>query len=154
MFVERPEPDGALAGIAPLLAAADVVFGNFEGVLSERHPAVPGGSPAQITSPAYASGLGGFDVVSLANNHAMDAGRGGLVDTVDELAKLDVRTVGAGANLAEALAPVVIEKSGTRLAFIAVTAVLQHGAEARHDVPGLAPLRADDAYLQIGRAHV
>jgi len=45
--------------------------------------------------------------------------------------------VGAGANLAEALRPVVIERGALKLAVIAVTAVLQHGAEARRGGPGV-----------------
>lgn len=147
VFVERPDPGAALTGITPLLRAADLVFGNFEGVLTDDHAAVPGASSAQITSPANASGVGVFDVLSLANNHAMDAGRGGLVDTTAALSALGVRTVGAGRDLAEALSPIVIDNGTTRVAILAVTAVLQHGSEARDNIAGVAPLRADDCYL-------
>lgn len=147
VFVDRPDAESALSGLRPLLAAADVVFGNFEGVLTDRHFVVPGGSISSITSTAHAVGMAGFDVMSLANNHAMDAGRGGLVDTVAALSGQGVRTVGAGANLIEAFAPVLIERGTLRLAVLAATAVLPHGAEARPRVPGVAPLRADDCYL-------
>ncbi|HYS37435.1 MAG TPA: CapA family protein [Pseudonocardiaceae bacterium] len=146
VFVERPDAGSALAGIRPLLDAADVVFGNFEGVLTDKNAVIPGASSASVTTTAYAAGMAGFDVMSLANNHAMDAGHGGLVDTAAALSEYGVRTVGAGANLADALTPVVVEQGEIKLAVIAVTAVLQHGAEARRGAPGVAPLRAEDCY--------
>jgi hypothetical protein len=149
VLVERPDPDGALAGVGPLLTAADVAFGNFEGVLSDTHAVVPGASRAAVVPPANASGLGMFDVMSLANNHAMDAGEGGLADTMATLSGRGVLTVGAGPRIADALAPVILERNGLRIAFLAVAAVLQHGVDARHGVPGVAPLRAEDAYFPM-----
>jgi len=41
------------------------------------------------------------------------------------------------------LTPVVVEQGEIKLAVLAVTAVLQHGAEALRGTPGVAPLRAD-----------
>jgi poly-gamma-glutamate synthesis protein (capsule biosynthesis protein) len=149
VYVDRPDVDGALAGIRPLLAAADVTFGNFEGVLSDRHSVVPGASSAAIAPVANGSCLADFDVMSLANNHCMDAGHGGLVDTVRTLADQTVRAVGAGENLTEALSPQLVRRGDVQLAVLAVTAVLQHGAEARPGVAGVAPLRADDCYLPL-----
>jgi poly-gamma-glutamate synthesis protein (capsule biosynthesis protein) len=149
VLVDRADPEGALAGVHPVLAAADVVFGNFEGVLSDTHTVVPGASRAAVVPPGNAAGLDVFDVLSLANNHAMDAGGGGLADTVRALAGQGVRTVGAGPNLGDALTPVIVGRGGLRIAFLAVSAVLQHGAEARQAVPGVAPLRAEDAYFPI-----
>ena len=80
VLVDRPDPGTALAGVHSLLNSADVSFGNFEGVLSATHAVVPGGSRAAVVSPGNVSGLTGFDVMSLANNHSMDAGAGGLAD--------------------------------------------------------------------------
>lgn len=147
VLVDRPDPQGALAGVHQLLTSADVSFGNFEGVLGSPHAVVPGGSAAAVVPPASAAGLARFDVMSLANNHSMDAGAGGLAGTMDLLARQNVLTAGAGQNLDEALRPVILRKDGTRIAFLAVSAVLQHGAQARPGVPGVAPLRADDVYL-------
>jgi poly-gamma-glutamate synthesis protein (capsule biosynthesis protein) len=44
----------------------------------------------------------GFDIVALANNHAMDMGMEGLLDTLDHLDRAGVAHVGAGRNVAEA----------------------------------------------------
>jgi hypothetical protein len=139
VFVDRAEPAGALSGIAPLLEAADVTFANFEGVLTDRHAPVPGAGDASIGASAQAAPLGLFDVLSLANNHALDAGHGGLADTIEAL---EGAVVGAGPTLATASRPAVVG----RVAFVAATAVFPLGAEAQPGAPGIAPLRVEDYY--------
>jgi hypothetical protein len=147
VLVNREDPDTALSGVRPLLESADIAFGNVEGVFTDTHPVVPGASSSSLTGVRNARGLAGLDVVSLANNHTMDAGRLGLADTLDALAPLGIASAGAGVTLADALRPAVVERRGVRVAVVAATAVLQHGSEARFQAPGVAPLRADDCYL-------
>lgn len=147
ILVNREDPEAALSGIRPLLDAADVAFGNFEGVLTDTHPVTPGGWPPALTGTRNVRALTGLDVVSLAHNHAMDAGSPGLLDTVQALASVGIRPAGAGLTLADALRPVLVERDELRVAVIAATAVLQHGAEAGPQTPGVAPLRAEDCYL-------
>jgi Bacterial capsule synthesis protein PGA_cap len=139
VFVDRPEPETALSGIAPLLEASDVTFANFEGVVTDRHPPVPGASDAAIVPPAQAAPLRVFDVLSLANNHALDAGHGGLADTIEAL---ESAVVGAGLTLPAALRPVVVG----RVAFVAAASVFPMGTEAQAEAPGIAPLRIEDYY--------
>lgn len=80
------DDDGAgyLADVTPLLSEADVAFGNLEGVLLDGgEPAKKCSNPAAcylFRSPTrYAAHLraAGFDVISLANNHARDFGEEG-----------------------------------------------------------------------------
>jgi hypothetical protein len=139
VFVDRAEPATALGGIAPLLEASDVTFANFEGVVTDRHAPVPGASDASIVPTAQAEPLRVFDVLSLANNHALDAGHGGLADTIDAL---ESAVVGAGPTLAAASRPVVVEG----IAFAAAAAVFPIGTEAKAGAPGIAPLRVEDYY--------
>ncbi len=81
-----------LAGVTAALSRADVTFGNLEGVL------VDGGEPAKqcknpdacylFRSPVRYAGLlkdAGFDVISLANNHARDFGEEGRTSTMEAL---------------------------------------------------------------------
>jgi hypothetical protein len=90
------DDDGAslLAAAAPVLAGADIAFGNLEGVLLD------GGEPAKSCSdPAacylfrsptrYADHLrdAGFTVLSLANNHARDFGEEGRDSSMAALAE-------------------------------------------------------------------
>jgi len=62
----------------------------------------------------------GIDCCVLANNHVLDWGRAGLADTLTTLARLDIRTAGAGRNREEAAAPTILEVAGVgRLAVFA-----------------------------------
>jgi len=54
----------------------------------------------------------GLDCCVLANNHVLDWGRAGLIDTLDALERLRIKTAGAGRNLAEAKAPAIFEIPG------------------------------------------
>ncbi|KXF53023.1 hypothetical protein AXA44_45785 [Rhodococcus sp. SC4] len=85
-----------------------------------------------------------IDVCVLANNHLLDFGPDGLVETVDVLARSGVRTVGAGRTVAQAWCPVVVEAgTGRRLliwaAGMSSSGVSPHGA-ARRGRPGVAYL--------------
>lgn len=53
-----------------------------------------------------------IDCCVLANNHVLDWGQPGLVDTLDTLKTLGIETVGAGHNLAEAIRPAVLDVAG------------------------------------------
>lgn len=68
---------------------------------------------------AQALALAGFDVLSLANNHAMDYGGSGLLDTRNALVRYGIASVGAGENVAEAHTPVILDRNGLRMAFLA-----------------------------------
>ena len=92
-----PDDDGVafLLDVTPVLSAADLTFGNLEGVLQD------GGVPRKVCknpaacflfrSPSrYAARFvsAGFDVLSLANNHSRDfgeAGRSATMRTLDEV---------------------------------------------------------------------
>jgi poly-gamma-glutamate synthesis protein (capsule biosynthesis protein) len=53
-----------------------------------------------------------IDCAVLANNHLLDWGEAGLIETLETLKKVNVKTAGAGRTLDEAQAPAVIEVSG------------------------------------------
>ncbi|MCC7275642.1 MAG: CapA family protein, partial [Alphaproteobacteria bacterium] len=57
-----------------------------------------------------------------------------------------IATAGAGADLAEARAPAILERAGTRVAVLAYSSVYQAGYEARAKVPGLAAMRVHSHY--------
>ncbi len=144
------EPMDAYSALArSTLAAADLRFGQCERVYSERGALQlhSGGAHSRV-HPRLASVFDdcGFDVVSVASNHAMDWGPDALLDTLELFDKKGIRTVGAGRNLAEARRPVVIEKNGVRVAFLAYCTILNEGYAAGPDKVGVAPLRAHTYY--------
>jgi poly-gamma-glutamate synthesis protein (capsule biosynthesis protein) len=51
----------------------------------------------------------GIDLCTLANNHVLDWGEAGLLETLDTLRHAKIGTVGAGRNAAEAAAPAILE---------------------------------------------
>jgi poly-gamma-glutamate capsule biosynthesis protein CapA/YwtB (metallophosphatase superfamily) len=145
-------PDYPFRGFRRLLQDADIAFGNLETPLSERGVPTPGKSPRSLRSrtnylfrapPTAASGLawGGFDVVSVANNHTMDYGGDALADTLTCLTQAGVAPVGAGPDLEAATAPVFLERRGQRFAVFALSDILPIGSAAGARRPGVAPAR-------------
>jgi poly-gamma-glutamate synthesis protein (capsule biosynthesis protein) len=64
-------------------------------------------------SPENAGSLitAGIDCCVLANNHVLDWGQTGLLDTLDTLDHLYIKTAGAGRDLTQASAPAILEIS-------------------------------------------
>ncbi len=159
--VDRMEADGAdypFALVAPLLEG-DILAGNFEGALTERGEPWPKSFNFR-TPPRFAGGLAraGFDVLSLANNHAMDYGANGLLDTVAALDAAGIAWVGAGDGIPRAYAPVIIERNGLRVAFLAWVATPDEGSGfsisewfAQEGTPGVA-YPSDQAIADTVRA--
>lgn len=54
----------------------------------------------------------GVDCCALGNNHVLDWGRAGLLETLATLERLGIRTAGAGRDLAQARAPAILEIAG------------------------------------------
>ncbi|MBR8744307.1 CapA family protein [Nocardiopsis sp. MG754419] len=120
------DPATALDPISARLSAADLAMVNLETAITE------GGTPApdkDFVFRAPASALealdaAGVDVATLANNHGMDFGRDGLLDTLDHGDASPVALVGAGRDVDEAYAPHVFEVNGQTVAMFGATDVL------------------------------
>lgn len=61
----------------------------------------------------------GIDFTSLANNHTLDWGRKGLLETMQALNKAEIVYAGAGRDLLEAEAPAVFDKGSGRVIILA-----------------------------------
>lgn len=134
MLLDDPAHD-FYARVSGWFRAADVRFVNLEGPLADRGRETqrPGQPLVFVGPPSGAQSLArlGVDVVSTANNHAWDYGEAALTETLSHLAKARVRAVGTGATAEEAFAPVVVERRGWRVAFLAVTDIWNDGVLAR-----------------------
>ena len=116
-------PDTAFGPIADTLSAADVTVANLETAVTDGGTPEPKQFHFRAPASAYrAVKAAGIDVVSLANNHAMDYGRDGLDDTLRNAAA-DVPVVGAGKNEAAAYAPWVTTVKGVRIAVIGLSQI-------------------------------
>lgn len=135
--------DGAAAPwrfVGRTLRRADITTGNLETSVSTRGVAANKkytfrGLPAALT-PVHA--LAGFDVLTLANNHAVDYGRDALVDTVRSVHAAGMQTIGAGRDSVGAHSPAIVARGGLRVAFLGYSDVNPPGFTATSDEPGTA----------------
>ena len=120
-----PPDDGAglLKEVTPILSSADITFGNLEGPMLEGGTSTkcPPGSTrcfAFRVPTRYGKLLkdAGFDVLSLANNHAADFGDYGRESTRKVLDALGIKHAGSDKTLPFAMT--VVEAKGKRVAFI------------------------------------
>jgi poly-gamma-glutamate synthesis protein (capsule biosynthesis protein) len=146
--LEEPlEPYSEL--VSPVLAQGDIRFAQVERVYSERGSLQlhSGGAHSRL-KPHMASVFtdAGFNVVSLASNHAMDWGPHAMLDTIDVLKERGIEVVGAGRNIDEARRPAVLDIKGVRVAFLAYCSILNDAYWAGPSRPGVAPLRVHTHY--------
>lgn len=136
--------------IAETLAAADLTFANLECPVSDRGRNLHHLYSFRADTKAM-EGLNqaGFDVVSIANNHAYDWGPAALLDTLDRLRAAGIRPVGAGANDLEAHYPLLLDLGGVRLAFLAYVNVDPKEATAAPGRPGVAWLDPERVLADI-----
>ncbi len=133
------------ANVIELLQSADITVGNLESALGNSGE--PVGKSYTFRAPAEAAislELAGFDILSLANNHAMDFGPDSLLQAIDLLEERSIATIGAGANEQAARERVIVETNGFEIAFLAyvnvpveVTGFDTQTWDAGPDTPGL-----------------
>jgi poly-gamma-glutamate synthesis protein (capsule biosynthesis protein) len=140
-LADAGDPAAALRPTARRLARHDLTVGNLESTLSKAGAPRQGGDSFGA-SPSVRAGLrlAGFDVLSLANNHTGDYGPVALTRTVRRLRAGGFAPVGAGADLAAASRPVVVERSGVRFGVVAFDAIGETPA-ATAQRPGALRLR-------------
>ncbi len=103
-----------------VLNSTDFNFGNLESPISGSDKFNNTGSLVFNVPTAYAEGLRkyNFQILNLANNHALDQGEKGLFHTLDFLKQKNIKTTGAGKTLNQAWQPAIVEKNGIKLCFI------------------------------------
>ncbi|MFD0274338.1 CapA family protein [Kitasatospora sp. NPDC127111] len=135
-------PEQALGPISKTISDADLAVLNLETAITDR------GAPEQKTytfrtSPQALTALrdSGVDVVSMANNHAVDFGADGLADTLAAKESSPIPVVGVGRNAKEAYAPYVTTVRGVKVAVVAASQVediTNQKWRAGADKPGIA----------------
>src|SRR3984893_5763792 len=129
-----------LKRLAPTFQAADLVFVNCEGALSD-HGRKNGRNitPEKFANTMKSSGIG---IVNLANNHTFDAEERGFLDTLRVLNAAGIAHVGGGSDLNEARKPVIVVRNGIKLGFISYTQFNNFGesAFAADGRPGVVPM--------------
>lgn len=121
-YIEANGADAVVAGIARALAGTDLALVNLEGPLSrcaapapKRYPLHAAPRRVELLRAAH------VDVVSLANNHALDCGSEGLMESVRVLREAGIAAAGVEEGGPQPL--VVMERRGRRIGVLAYSAV-------------------------------
>jgi poly-gamma-glutamate synthesis protein (capsule biosynthesis protein) len=146
-------PQDSLGPIARTLRSADVAMANLESAVTTRGSL----DPKELEEPerrfwfrAPPSALRflqevGIDVVTMANNHAVDYGPVGLADTLRAARNGPVEVIGIGRDGQRALAPARVTVRGTRISFFAGDASPREGSSSTWSAgpanPGVADVR-------------
>jgi poly-gamma-glutamate synthesis protein (capsule biosynthesis protein) len=136
--IVRDDPTGLFEDVRHAVAEADLAAANLESPLTLR-PHIATNPYALEADPSAAGSLAtaGFDLVGVANNHAGDAGRLSIVDTIEAAEAVGLATVGGGANLETAYAVHIIEHDGLQVGFLAFDATMA-GTAATIEHAGIA----------------
>ncbi|NIA24213.1 MAG: hypothetical protein GWP04_01445 [Gammaproteobacteria bacterium] len=137
--IVRNDPQSIFEDVRFVLSDVDIAGANMESPLTNRpHIAL---NPYALEARPETAGLlaaAGFDVLSVANNHAGDAGRASVIDSVEAINDAGMQAVGGGVNLSEAVRPVIVEVRGLRVGFLAFDAT-RAGTPASENRAGIAP---------------
>jgi poly-gamma-glutamate synthesis protein (capsule biosynthesis protein) len=106
----------SFAPVASRIRSADLAFGNLETTLRSTVPFH--GYPTFRSPRAYANAAkwAGFDVLTTANNHALDGGATGVRYTATYLSKLGIAHTGTDKD-----GPAIVTHDGARIAVLAYT---------------------------------
>src|SRR4051812_48170642 len=107
--------------VEALFAGRDIRFCNVEAPLTARTEPLPGRRITLRSDPCVAPLLtdNGFNLVSIAHNHAMDFGAEALLETMAVLRDAGIAAAGGGENESQARAPALLERGGLRVGLLA-----------------------------------
>lgn len=136
----------------PLIRSSDIAVTNLESPLTEYDKPITKTGPAIKASKSAISALkyGGFNLLTLANNHIMDFGKDGLVDTLELCDQNKIAYVGAGMSNREASQVFYNEVKGKKLAFINFAE--NEWSNTQGDKPGANPLNPIANFYAITEA--
>ncbi len=122
--------------VAEQLREADIAFGNLECPLSTVGAHQPSGACIFRADPQTVKVLvlGGFDIVSLANNHTLNSGKAALMQTLDHLEEAGIAYVGAARDKERGSEPTFFAVGDIRVGFMAYTDLsFSHGSYSKVD---------------------
>lgn len=158
----QPRDEDAFGELLEWLKSGDVRFTNLEATIRDGRSCWPMKEPRQghVDDPDTFDELVdmGFNLFSLANNHAWDAGIDGVLDTLEYLESRSILHAGTGRDLDAARAPAIMETGDRTVALIAMASggLPKHAFASGEEAgcrPGVNPLRVrtscqvtDDAF--------
>jgi len=125
--------DRVFAGLSEIIDPDEIAFANLETPLSMDREPMRGNPPRLGAPPESAQVLAraGLDVLSVANNHVWDQSHLGLADTLEAVHEAGILAVGSAPTEELAPGPVIVDREGVRVAFLAWTDHIQGYAGTR-----------------------
>ena len=170
LHVQRPHPESIFDHVITYLRQADILFGNLEAPITDAGQRTWAGEGMSSSERMLAEGVisrlpdrasgelrsdeamvsaytqAGFAAVGLANSGGMSLGAEGLLRCIEVLEAAGIAHAGGGRNREEAHRAAIVERGGTRVAFLSYSSVVQASAIAAADQPGLAAVRVATMY--------
>jgi poly-gamma-glutamate capsule biosynthesis protein CapA/YwtB (metallophosphatase superfamily) len=146
--------DWAFQRVRPLLDG-DYVIANLEVPITElREPWNPDKEHSYQMRPEAASALrdAGVDALGLANNHSMDRGPTGLLDTMDHADAAGMTTFGAGLDLESAQRPLLLRSEVEALAVVTFGEYFGRDNTAARTRPGIPVLDVEGLERALAQA--
>ena len=149
----KPEED-TFGKLKRILQISDFTFGNLELPLS-KIGRKQSGKICLRGDPAMAKTLqdAGFDLMSFANNHALDYGEKAFIETIELMHSKQISIAGAGKNLKQSREAAIIEKEGFKLGMLCFSSIIPNGFDAKFNRPGINPVRVKTKYIFKGGEH-
>ncbi|MCK4806016.1 MAG: CapA family protein, partial [Candidatus Aegiribacteria sp.] len=110
-------------GIISAFQDSDLVITNLECPLTESTQGIPKTGPSLKADPSCSDSIAslGIGIVDLANNHILDFGASGILDTLKYCKNSGLGIVGAGKDINSARKPLFIDVGKSRLGILAGT---------------------------------
>jgi len=136
----------------PFIQESDISITNLESALTTESKSIYKTGPAIKASPKTINALkfAGFNLLTLANNHIMDFGEKGLIETLNLCKANEIDFVGAGKDLMEASSIFYKEIKGKKLAFINISE--NEWSTTNGSDPGANPMNPITNYYSIKEA--
>ncbi len=108
--------------VKPHFSAADLTIANLETTLAGDHKGFTGyprfNSPSRLATDMRDIGI---DIVTTANNHCLDYGEEGLLNTIEHLNDANLKHLGTYKNSTEQETPFIIDINGIKIGLICYT---------------------------------
>jgi poly-gamma-glutamate capsule biosynthesis protein CapA/YwtB (metallophosphatase superfamily) len=152
-LIKKHGEDYPFLASLPVLRNAHIVLGNLEGPMARNVERQKRNFSYRVNPKrAIAMARAGISVLTLANNHLMDCGRDGVLQTMEAITKVGIHVLGAGVDAASSRAPVILDAGGIKVGLLGY--YWNRRCAARRRLPGGAmdtpeTLRADISRLKL-----
>ncbi len=158
---ENGNPNYPYEEVREVIQSADLAVGTLNATIGDFAPHTGCRSTYVLvgsSNNADALAWAGFDVMSVATNHIKNCGLTNCGDraffeTLENLRRVNILPVGAGANHSEAMLPVVVEVNGVRFGIVSLGQI-EPMAFAGENSPGIAVLNEANLRSAIQAARV